>query len=288
MGDYDMTRAEAIQEAVKIICNPVYSAERPELESIKTVELYCGERATKFVVWGIRDGESGEPKGKNLSLQTIRSFKSRGWETDPDKSITIEDEGIDILRKFLNELPQLPIDAEYILLDAANPLAQFLDEQSTLSLEPGDFSKILRLLVDPTNIDKLLALPSESLQLGKAVAAALNHAEKSQTLDEFEHLVKTGCGECDACKSGKVCLESTFQSFLTANPWIFGSQYSKITPKKITYDGDELDYLARRTADDYEEIVEIKRPIKELFRERGQKGLAEIRGVVDAVNQVDN
>lgn len=288
LGDYELTRSEAIQEAVKIICNPVVSAEKPELESVKTVELYCGDRATKFVVWGIRDGESGESKGKNLGLQTIRRTKARGWETDPEKSITIEDDGIDILRKFLNELPQLPIDGEYLLLDAANPISQFLDALSGHSLEAGDFSKILRLLVDSGNITKLVALPSESLQLGKAVAAALNYAEMSQTLDEFERLVEHGCDKCVACKSGKVCLEGTFQSFLKANPWIFGSQYSKVTPKKITYDGDELDYLARRTADDYEEIVEIKRPIKDLFRDRGQKGLAENKPVVDAVNQVDN
>ena len=288
MGDYELTRSEAIKEAVKIICNPIISAEKPELESVKTVVIYCGERATKFVVWGIRDGESGESRGKNLSLQTIRRTKVRGWETDPEKSITIEDDGIDILRTFLKELPQLSIDAEYLLLDAANPFAQYLDQLSDQSLDEGDFSEILRLLADPNNSAKLLGLPSDSLQLGKAVAAALNFAQMSQTLDEFERLVKRGCGECEACVDGKVCLESTFQCFLKANPWIFGSQYSKVTAKKITFDNDELDYLARRTADGYEEIIEIKRPIKDLFRERGQKGLAENKAVVDAVNQVDN
>ena len=110
----------------------------------------------------------------------------------------------------------------------------------------------------------------------------------SQTLDEFERLVKNGCGKCEACKKDEVCLEETFQNFLKANPWIFGSQYSQVTCKKITFDNDVLDYLARRTADGYEEIIEIKRPIKDLFRKRRQKGLAENKEVVDAVNQVDN
>lgn len=288
LGDFEMPRNKAIQEAVKIECSPVNSAAKPELESIKTVELYCGERATKFVLWGIRNRESGESKGKNLGLQTIRRSKSRGWETDPEHSITIQDNGIDILRVFLNELPNLDVGTNYLIVDADNSIVQVLDQVSEHSLNDEDVSVIVKFLADPTNSAKLAALPSDSLQLGRAVSAALNHAHMSQSLNEFERLVEHGCGKCTACKDDKVCLESTFQNFLKENSWIFGSQYSQVTPKKITFDNDELDYLARRTADGYEEIIEIKRPIKELFRKRGLKGLAENKDLVDAINQVDN
>ncbi|MCY4019601.1 MAG: DUF4263 domain-containing protein [Chloroflexi bacterium] len=265
LGDYELPRSEAIREAVKIICNPVHSAEKPELESVKTVVLYRRDRATKFVVWRIRDGESGEAKGKNLSLQTIRRTKARGWETDPDKSITIEDNGIDILRKFLNELPQLSIDGEYLLLDAADPLAQILDALSDCSLEAGDFSKILQLLVDPRNIIKLLALPSESLELGKSVAAALSHARMSRVLDDFIHLVDQGCGECDGCLHNKACREHTYQKFLEANSWIFGSEYSELIPNRNFIKNRQVDFPLRRTVDGYLEVIEIKRPTDDLF-----------------------
>ena len=142
-------------------------------------------------------------------------------------------------------------------------------------------------MANPENITKLSQLPSDELRLGQSLAAALNYVRMSQVLDEFEQLVKNGCGECDGCKKDNGCLEGTFQKFLKEHSWIFGSQYSKVTPKKITFDNDELDFMMRRTADGYEEIVEIKRPKFNLFRKRG-KGLAETKEVVNAINQVDN
>ena len=143
LGGYDMPREEAIDKAVEIICNPVDSPQKPWLESVKTIELYCGGRVTKFAVWGIRDGQTGEPKSKNLCLQTIRRTQARGWETDPEKSITIEDDAIDILRTFLCTLPSLPIDGEFLVINTDDAVVQLLNQLTNRSLDVGSISSVV-------------------------------------------------------------------------------------------------------------------------------------------------
>ena len=103
----------------------------------------------------------------------------------------------------------------------------------------------------------------------------MNLARRANELQELIDLVDQRCDE------------EVYQRFLARHYWMFGSEYSSVETKFKTFDGEELDYLMRRTADGYEEAIEIKRPDAPLFRKRGKKGLAETSNVVDAINQVD-
>lgn len=270
MGNYDMPREEAIDKAVEIICDRVDLPQKPWLESVKTIELYCGDRATKFAVWGICDDQTGESKGKQLTVKTIDRIKARdGWEADPKKSITINNDEIDILRTFLCALPNLPIDGEFLVINADDAAVQLLNQ-----------------LTDSENITKLSQLPSDELRLGQSLAAALNYVRMSQVLDEFEQLVKNGCGECDGCKNHRGCYEKTYQRFLEEHYWIFGSEYSELIPNRRFIKNKEVDFPLRRTVDGYLEVIEIKKPMEDLFTIHDGKIVAESPAVAKAKWQV--
>jgi hypothetical protein len=52
--------------------------------------------------------------------------------------------------------------------------------------------------------------------------------------------------------------EAEFQKHLAQNPWLFGSEYSELLSCRTWTRDDQLDYMLRRTVDNYLEIVEIK------------------------------
>lgn len=52
--------------------------------------------------------------------------------------------------------------------------------------------------------------------------------------------------------------EGSFQQHLKNNPWMFGSEYSELLSRRHWTRDDQLDYMLRRTVDNYLEIVEIK------------------------------
>src|SRR3990167_2492922 len=58
-------------------------------------------------------------------------------------------------------------------------------------------------------------------------------------------------------------VESEFQAHLEKNPWMFGSEYSELLPRRNWTRDDKLDYMLRKTVDDYLEIVEIKTAFSE-------------------------
>ena len=57
--------------------------------------------------------------------------------------------------------------------------------------------------------------------------------------------------------------EKKLQDHLTDNPWIFGSEYSELLPRRTWTRDDKLDYMLRRTVDDFLEIIEIKTPFRD-------------------------
>jgi hypothetical protein len=54
--------------------------------------------------------------------------------------------------------------------------------------------------------------------------------------------------------------ETKYQNHLKENPWIFGSEYSEILDRRKWTRDDNLDFMLRRTVDNYLEIIEIKTP----------------------------
>jgi hypothetical protein len=58
-------------------------------------------------------------------------------------------------------------------------------------------------------------------------------------------------------------LEQKCQELLAENPWMFGSEYSELLDRRKWTRDDSLDFMLRRTSDNYLEIVEIKTPFSD-------------------------
>jgi len=58
--------------------------------------------------------------------------------------------------------------------------------------------------------------------------------------------------------------EQKYQELLAQNPWIFGSEYSELLDRRNWTRDDKLDFMLRRTSDNYLEIIEIKTPFSEV------------------------
>jgi hypothetical protein len=91
------------------------------------------------------------------------------------------------------------------------------------------------------------AFEGSSEQTLKHIAAASRLVQWRSALVELRHLV-----------ADPKTTEGQFQRRLERNPWLFGSEYSELLTRRTWTRDDQLDYMLRRTADNYLEIVEIK------------------------------
>jgi hypothetical protein len=95
---------------------------------------------------------------------------------------------------------------------------------------------------------KIFAAGSEGGRRTIAVSARL--AEYKNVRDELDALITKG----DDVGEGRL------QNLLKDNPWLFGSEYSELLSRRNWTRDQKLDFMLRRTADDYLEIIEIKTP----------------------------
>ncbi|MEZ8014050.1 MULTISPECIES: Shedu anti-phage system protein SduA domain-containing protein [unclassified Vibrio] len=87
------------------------------------------------------------------------------------------------------------------------------------------------------------------------ISAAAKIVEYSKAISELRILIENSSA-----------LEGDFQKHLERHPWMFGSEYSQRLQRKTWTRDDRLDFMMRKTVDDYVEIIEIKRAfIESLF-----------------------
>jgi hypothetical protein len=239
----------------------------PNVRNVYSVTLKDGPRTFRFAtVFEIVDGK-GEHHHFCLRLDTYGRTKA-GWAEKPERSVVLESgypDEIAILVKFLRPVVDrgLPSSSgEYHLVDGD----KFANLPELLSLVRGADSihrfKLLQAIVASTEPDTLSG--SEWLRVFETggstvlqtVSAAARLIEYQRALDELVCLI-----------NGESASEGEFQRLLAANPWMFGSEYSELIPRRNWTRDDRLDYMLRRTVDAYLEIVEIKTAFrKPLFR----------------------
>jgi len=83
----------------------------------------------------------------------------------------------------------------------------------------------------------------------KNIGVAAKFVEYKAAFNELERLIQIADPS-----------ESTYQDHLQKHPWIFGSEYSELLDRRKWTRDDNLDFMLRRTVDNYLEIVEIKTP----------------------------
>jgi hypothetical protein len=194
----------------------------------------------------------------SLKLDSI-DRKKAGWFSKPERSIRLDGKDPDEIEKlysFLHALYQ----------------GQIGREPGSLHLIKGeDYAKLERLLELLPNVadtDKLQLLKRVLSQLTaskasvadfarvfegsadqtlRSIAAASRMIEYGKALDALKALIGTASTS-----------EKDFQKHLAANPWMFGSEYSELLPRRSWTRDEKLDFMLRRTVDNYLEIVEIK------------------------------
>ena len=236
----------------------------PNVRTITQAVLKDGPRAFKIATMlEVINPKSGEFHHYSLKIDHIDKTKA-GWFAKPEKSVRLEGKDPDEIEKL------------YLFLHASheNKLEDKTGELHLIS--SSDYAKLDNILSSIPNIantDKLQLvnsilsqLDSESTSIEdfvsafdtsngdtlKHIATASRIIEYTRALNELKTLVEDPNTD-----------EKAFQKHLEVNPWMFGSEYSELLPRKTWTRDDRLDYMLRKTVDDYLEIVEIKTAFEE-------------------------
>lgn len=191
-----------------------------------------------------------------------------GWQSKPAKSVSLESDGEDELARLMtllqtaqsNDLPTT--SGEYRVV----PEREFDRLRDLLSsVRASDAPRRFRLLqailssieASPVAVDDWARIfDGGSERVVRAVSTASRMVEYRRAFSSLAALVE------DPAAS-----EGDFQRVLSANAWMFGSEYSELLARRTWTRDDRLDFMLRRTVDGYLEIVEIKTPIAQpLFR----------------------
>jgi hypothetical protein len=249
--------AENTIDDVKIRIQESYK--NPNVRRVTQAVLKEGPRAYKIAsLMEIVNPKTDEFHHYSLKIDHIDKTKA-GWFYKPERSVRLEGNEPDEIERLLNFL-----------------VAAYKDEFGNASgemhlISSDDFAKLENLVKAIPNIadtDKIHLVGTLISQLDESsssitsfvkafeesgsdtiqhIATASRFIEYSKSLDKLRELV-----------SDPNTAETDFQQHLGINPWMFGSEYSELLPRKTWTRDDRLDYMLRKTVDDYLEIVEIK------------------------------
>ena len=232
--------------------------QRPNLERTVTVVLKDGpkvRRVAKHTV--VLNEHTGEFHHDSLTIKTY-ALNKRTCTLDPGRSVHLDGEELQRLMEFMRSSRGggLPVKAGgYVVLPTPET---FNDEASRKLHDLTDaagaeaLAILLRQAVEKP--DLLRAVMERAAERGDEffaeAAAALNLVVYRRAVVQLEDLIESpGAREAD------------FQRLLTANPWMFGSEYSRLLDiRRLTRD-EQQDFLFSRTTDGYIEVVEIKTPL---------------------------
>lgn len=246
-------------EEIKVLIKKAIQKEN--IGAIHQAPLKEGPRAYKFAtVFEILDSRTGETHHFTLRLDSVDRLKA-GWFSKPEKSISLssEDENeIARLRDFLiAELGgRLKSEEEELHIISGKEFTKLQNLLTYLpDLNSSDQLQLVKVILQnikkrDINIKELISVFDESSdELIKSVGIAAKLIEYKKSYSEL----------CDLVKNNEQS-ESKIQALLESNPWMFGSEYSELLDRRRWTRDESLDFMLRRTSDDFLEIIEIKTP----------------------------
>jgi len=235
------------------------SYKNPNVRKVTQAVLKDGPRVFKIAsLMEIVNPKTDEFHHYYLKIDHIDKTKA-GWFYKPVKSVSLEGEEPDEIEKLLK------------FLEAAYE-GEFNDASGEMHLiSHADYAKLENLVEAIPNI-----ADTDKIHLAGALISQLD--ENSSSISSFVKALEESGSEtiqhiatASRLIEYKVALnilrelvenpdtgERDFQKHLEINPWMFGSEYSELLPRKTWTRDDRLDYMLRKTVDDYLEIVEIK------------------------------
>lgn len=249
---------ESSLDDVKVKIRQAYS--NPSVRNISQVVLKDGPKVFRIAtLLEIIDRSTGAFHHYSLKIDQIARKPKAGWFTDPEKSVRLEGDSpdeVDRLYTFLHAIRSEGAACKsgqihIIRSDDYQKLEALLD--AVPDLATSDKIQLIRTVFDQiqasqaTIHDFVAAFEGSNPDSIKHIARASRYIDYRKAIDHLRCLVDT---------SGTT--EQEFQSHLSENPWMFGSEYSQLLPRRKWTRDDNLDYMLRRTVDGYLEIVEIK------------------------------
>ncbi|MEO1036989.1 MAG: Shedu anti-phage system protein SduA domain-containing protein [Pseudomonadota bacterium] len=262
--------------------------ESSHIRQIAEVTLRHGPQTYKTAsLMEVMNKRTGETHHHVLILEQFKHTSRIGWQYESSHKITLDDrdgQQIHDLFALLNAhyAGELQGNVGNVRVLSADSYAKYEAVlQSIPDLESTEKLDLIRLLlghIESANRDQIQALfadtSGETLQ---HIAAASRMVEYSSACSEMTNLIDDPNTK-----------ERELQAHLDANPWMFGSEYSELLSRRNWTRDEQLDYMLRRTVDDYLEIVEIKTAAPDpLFRfDRSHKSYYPSRRLSQVIGQV--
>lgn len=237
------------------------TSKNPNIGKTHQVTLKNGPRTFRIAtIFEIINPKNQELHHLSLQFDSFDKTKS-AWRAKPDKKIVIkgkDPDEIKILSDFLSatlsehypdstgEFRVVTSDQYKLIKNLAGLLPKLPGSQKL------ELTKQLLLTLESSDIEAeefIDAFQNTTSEVVKNIGVAAKYVQYKAAFTEMERLVR----DFDLS-------ESKYQNHLQQNPWIFGSEYSEILDRRTWTRDDHLDFMLRRTVDDYLEIIEIKTP----------------------------
>ena len=252
---------ETTLDDVKVRIRQTYS--NPNVGKIQQVILRDGPVTFKIAtLLEIKDA-AGNFHHYSLKIDCINHRKA-GWFAKAERSVRLEGgepDEIEHLYRFLTALTGGKLthrtgELHIIGADEYVKLEKLLDALPNLA--SADKLQLVRTIL--SQIEESASYVEEFVEAFKSsnpetlrhIAVASRFVEYSAAYDRLAELV-----DADDTPEGDL------QKHLQDNPWMFGSEYSELLDRRRWTRDDQLDFMLRRTVDNFLEIVEIKTPAKE-------------------------
>ncbi|QDT20529.1 Shedu anti-phage system protein SduA domain-containing protein [Gimesia chilikensis] len=244
------------------------SIKNPNLGSIQQAVLKEGPQAFRIAtLMEILNPNTEELHHYILKLDSI-DRKKDGWFYKPEKSITLNGENpneIELLFRFLQAHHEGRLSGstgELRILKSRDyeKLGDLIELVPDLA--SPDMIELIKLIVPrirDTNSYReefVEVFEQSDPQIVEHIAVAAQLVKNQKAFELLTRLVESEDTD-----------EQKYQELLVKNPWMFGSEYSELLDRRKWTRDDNLDFMLRRTTDNYLEIVEIKTPFTDaLFR----------------------
>ena len=258
-----MLPPETSLDEVKVRIRQSYS--NPNVGKIHQVVLKDGPRAFRIAtLLEILDPKTESLHHYSLKIDSIDRRTNKGWFAKPEKSVRLEGDDpneIEHLYRFLTALTEGRIssktgDLRVIGSRDYEKLEMLLDVLPNLaSSDKVELVKTILSQVEASHscVEEFVkAFQTSNSETLRHIAVASRIVEYKKAYATLKCLVED-----------PNTTEPNIQKHLEQNPWMFGSEYSELLDRRTWTRDDTVDYMLRRTIDNFLEIIEIKTPFPE-------------------------
>lgn len=239
------------------------STKNQNVGKTEQVVLKDGPRAYKLATLiEILNPETGKVHHYTLKIDSIDRKKS-GWFYKPEKSVALEGKETDEIQRLFYFLQAhlegrllQPGDLHIIKAEEYQKLENLVNLIPDLA--SPDMIELIKVIIprisDASNYFKefVEAFEGTDPDTVEHIAVAARLVKHKEAYNRMKILIEDGKAN-----------EQKYQDVLAANPWMFGSEYSELLDRRNWTRDDKLDFMLRRTSDNYLEIIEIKTPFKD-------------------------